>query len=84
MKLIGKKILHFKAVESTNDFAWREALHGATDGTVIMAETQTKGRGRLGRSFQTADLLKVFARRFTTGPWSADGGGMVASPSLFA
>ena len=49
MKLIGKKILHFKAVESTNDIAWREAIDDAMDGTVIMAEMQTKGRGRFGR-----------------------------------
>lgn len=39
-------------VDSTNTFAKREvALGRAQDGTVILAEEQTAGRGRLGRSF---------------------------------
>lgn len=37
--------------DSTNDQAWREALEGAPDGTVVVAEEQTCGRGRFGRSW---------------------------------
>ena len=39
----------FSVVGSTNREANRLAREGAPDGTVIVANTQTKGRGRLGR-----------------------------------
>ena len=39
----------FEVVESTNIEANRLAREGAPDGTVIVANAQTKGRGRLGR-----------------------------------
>ncbi len=41
----------FKTVESTNLTAKKMALDGAPFGTVIIAEEQTRGRGRMGRSF---------------------------------
>lgn len=40
-----------KSLESTNSTAKEEAMAGAIDGTVIISEEQTAGRGRLGRSF---------------------------------
>lgn len=41
----------YKTLESTNLTAKKMALDGAVPGTVVIAETQTKGRGRMGRSF---------------------------------
>ena len=41
----------FRSVESTNLTAKKMALEGAPAGTVVIAEEQTKGRGRMGRSF---------------------------------
>jgi BirA family biotin operon repressor/biotin-[acetyl-CoA-carboxylase] ligase len=41
----------FKSVESTNLAAKKMALDGAAAGTVVIAQEQTKGRGRMGRSF---------------------------------
>ena len=38
---------------STNDDARRLAALGAPEGTVVVAETQTAGRGRLGRSWHS-------------------------------
>lgn len=38
-------------VDSTNNYAQQLALHGAPEGTIVLAETQTGGRGRMGRSF---------------------------------
>ena len=39
------------SVDSTNQEAKKRAHNGAPSGTVILAEQQTAGRGRLGRSF---------------------------------
>lgn len=49
-RLAGK--LHiFEEVNSTNDVAYRMALEGAPAGTVVIAESQTRGRGRMSRSW---------------------------------
>ena len=40
-----------KSLDSTNAEALRRAVDGAPEGTVIVAEEQTAGRGRRGRSF---------------------------------
>lgn len=48
---IGQNIIHFDAIGSTNVEAKRLAGEGAPEGTVIVAEEQGKGRGRLDRSF---------------------------------
>lgn len=41
----------FKTIGSTNQEAKKMAMDGAIQGTVIISEEQTQGRGRLGRSF---------------------------------
>jgi BirA family biotin operon repressor/biotin-[acetyl-CoA-carboxylase] ligase len=50
-KTIGKEILHYAEVISTNTLAMDLARNGAVDGTVVIAETQTGGKGRLGRTW---------------------------------
>lgn len=45
----GEPLHVFDAVGSTNDEAARLAEAGATEGTTVVATTQTAGRGRLGR-----------------------------------
>lgn len=51
-KHINKEKIHiFETLDSTNNKAKDMALKGAAHGTVVMAEAQTAGRGRLGRSF---------------------------------
>jgi BirA family biotin operon repressor/biotin-[acetyl-CoA-carboxylase] ligase len=52
-RVIGSTIVCVDSCESTNDLAWKEALAGAGDGTVVFAEEQTRGRGRFGRSWVT-------------------------------
>ncbi len=47
----GTKILHFAAIDSTNDEARRQADNGETGPMWIRADAQTKGRGRRGRSW---------------------------------
>ena len=50
---IGETILCFDEIDSTNTFLKQKALEGAADGTVVLAEFQTAGRGRMARSFQS-------------------------------
>jgi BirA family biotin operon repressor/biotin-[acetyl-CoA-carboxylase] ligase len=54
-RIIGRTLYHFYDVDSTNSFAVRLIAHGrkVPEGTVIIAEAQTAGRGRLGRSWHS-------------------------------
>jgi len=51
---LGRTLLVRAATESTNDDAWDAALAGAPDGTVVVADDQTRGRGRDGRMWHQA------------------------------
>lgn len=48
---IGRAIHHYAELASTNDEAHRLADAGARHGEVVVAELQTQGRGRRGRSW---------------------------------
>jgi BirA family biotin operon repressor/biotin-[acetyl-CoA-carboxylase] ligase len=48
---LGRTILFSREVSSTNDWGKELASLGATEGTVVVAETQTVGHGRLGRKW---------------------------------
>jgi BirA family biotin operon repressor/biotin-[acetyl-CoA-carboxylase] ligase len=50
-KVVGRRVAVWNRVESTNDLAAKAAISQANDGLVILAEEQTKGRGRRGRSW---------------------------------
>jgi BirA family biotin operon repressor/biotin-[acetyl-CoA-carboxylase] ligase len=50
-KVIGKEIHLLTETASTNTLAMELASKGAAEGTVIIAETQTGGKGRLGRKW---------------------------------
>jgi BirA family biotin operon repressor/biotin-[acetyl-CoA-carboxylase] ligase len=50
-RLVGRHIHLCDRVASTNDVVWELADGGAGEGTVVIAEEQTSGRGRLGRTW---------------------------------
>ncbi len=50
-EIIGKNIICLDTIDSTNEEAKRLGNCGEIDGTVIFAEQQTGGKGRLGRSW---------------------------------
>lgn len=52
--LIGREVLVFEATRSTNDVAARLGRDGSAEGAIVFAETQTAGRGRLGRRWDSA------------------------------
>jgi len=48
---LGRSLVYCTVASSTQDVARREAEAGAPPGTVVVADEQTAGRGRLGRSW---------------------------------
>jgi BirA family biotin operon repressor/biotin-[acetyl-CoA-carboxylase] ligase len=50
-RIIGRDIRVFEETTSTNDVMEKFARDGVAEGVVIFAESQTKGRGRLGRKW---------------------------------
>ena len=50
-KVIGRHIQVFQETSSTNDVVEKLARDGVSEGAVVFAESQTKGRGRLGRKW---------------------------------
>ena len=51
---VGGRIDCFECIDSTNTYLKRIASDGAPDGTAAVAAAQTAGRGRRGRTFQSA------------------------------
>ncbi len=48
-KLLGRHVVYHETTDSTNTLAKTLAQRGAEEGTLVIAEEQTAGRGRLGR-----------------------------------
>lgn len=65
-QVIGHTVEHHAIIGSTNDRVRELAAEGAREGVVVVADTQTAGRGRLGRRWQDrpggALLLSVLLR----------------------
>jgi len=50
---IGRKVLYYHQVASTMDIARRQARRSVPEGTVVIADEQTSGRGRIKRQWLT-------------------------------
>jgi BirA family biotin operon repressor/biotin-[acetyl-CoA-carboxylase] ligase len=57
---LGKRLHYFLEIDSTNSHAQRLAAEGADEGAVIIAEAQTHGRGRLGRSWISPPFVNLY------------------------
>lgn len=53
MKPIGEEILYFDELDSTNEEAKRRLQKKSSQGLVIVADKQTSGKGRLGRTWDS-------------------------------
>jgi len=60
-KTIGSPLYFYKSVESTNSSALSLAKDGAPEGTAIVADNQTHGRGRMQRVWQSPPALNLYA-----------------------
>lgn len=54
------KLIHFESIDSTNNYAKELADTGEQQGTVIVADKQTAGRGRMGRSWSSPKLAGLW------------------------
>jgi BirA family biotin operon repressor/biotin-[acetyl-CoA-carboxylase] ligase len=59
-KEIGRSIIHCFRTDSTNTVALDLAQQGAEHGTVVVAEEQTAGRGRLGRTWYSEKSSGIY------------------------
>ena len=55
-----ERIQFFDTITSTNDVLKQMALHGAPEGTVLVADSQSGGRGRLGRTFLSPSGVGIY------------------------
>ena len=58
--LFGKKIHHFFRTDSTNRVAMELGYAGEPEGTVVIAEEQTAGKGRAGRSWHSERAAGIY------------------------
>jgi len=58
---IGWRIHYFDEVGSTQEVARELAAQGAAEGTVVIAERQSAGRGRMGRSWHSPAGVNLYA-----------------------
>jgi len=54
-ELVGRELVCLDSVDSTNTYLKKQALSGAVEGTVVTADCQTGGRGRMDRPFQNPE-----------------------------
>jgi BirA family transcriptional regulator, biotin operon repressor / biotin---[acetyl-CoA-carboxylase] ligase len=60
-RIVGQHIHIFDEVDSTNEMLRDLARLGAADGTVVLAESQRRGRGRLGRPWFSPPNVNFYA-----------------------
>jgi BirA family biotin operon repressor/biotin-[acetyl-CoA-carboxylase] ligase len=58
--IIARQIETLKAVDSTNTYARRLAEKGAQEGSVVIADRQLSGRGRMGRQWESPSRVNLY------------------------
>ena len=83
----GRDILYFETVDSTNNEIKRQAEHGGREGLLAIAESQSAGRGRHGRMWQSpagSGIWMSFLLRPDITPEQAAGITLVAAMGVAA
>jgi BirA family biotin operon repressor/biotin-[acetyl-CoA-carboxylase] ligase len=60
-RFVGRRIHRYSSVVSTNAVCWEFAARGEPEGSVIVSDEQTGGRGRAGRSWHSPAGMGVWA-----------------------
>jgi BirA family biotin operon repressor/biotin-[acetyl-CoA-carboxylase] ligase len=59
-RFLGKPLHFFATLDSTNTYAARLARDGAPEGTVVIADSQSGGKGRLGRRWVSPPQVNLY------------------------
>jgi len=59
-RYLGREIISYNKIDSTNTAAYELAEQGLAEGAVIFADEQTKGRGRHGRTWYSAPGCGIY------------------------
>jgi BirA family biotin operon repressor/biotin-[acetyl-CoA-carboxylase] ligase len=59
-KILGSRLLYFDRIDSTNNCAKTLAQNGEPQGTIVIAEQQALGRGRLGRRWESPPFVNLY------------------------
>ncbi len=59
-EILGSDIRYFESIASTMDVAFQLGVEEAAEGTVVCAESQTKGRGRLRRDWASPKYKGIY------------------------
>ena len=59
-RCIGREIVYFDQTDSTNEQARKLADDGVAEGTVVIADTQIGGKGRLGRNWSSPAGVNLY------------------------
>jgi len=59
-EIIGHSIHYYQEIGSTNDEAFRLGMEGAPEGTVVVANSQSAGKGRLQRSWFSPPSSNIY------------------------
>jgi BirA family biotin operon repressor/biotin-[acetyl-CoA-carboxylase] ligase len=80
---MGRRVIYYRSIGSTNDVARQLAAQGAPEGTLVIAEEQTAGKGRLGRRWlappDTSLLMSLLFRPHFLAPYQAQRLTMICS-----
>lgn len=57
---IGRRLICYRETGSTNEDAFKLAEEGAEEGTVVIAEAQSRGKGRLGRHWESPTGVNLY------------------------
>lgn len=73
-KIVGRELVYFEQTDSTNLQALQLGEQGAAEGTVLVAESQQGGKGRLGRNWLSPAGVNLYTSvllRPRISPWDA-------------
>lgn len=59
-RTIGKELLFFNEVNSTNDVAMEGGAKGLTEGLIVLSEGQSHGKGRMGRTWVSPKNVNIY------------------------
>jgi BirA family biotin operon repressor/biotin-[acetyl-CoA-carboxylase] ligase len=80
----GRPTVYRETTDSTNVEAARLARAGATEGTLVVAERQTRGRGRLGRRWISPPRVSLYASFVLRPPLAPAGAPQIALAAAVA